>query len=216
MDIHDGNSGSLVGSGNQFVASKVNTGFQSGGQGSLVLVNDAPNLDVTELTIEAWIRFNTINGHNMPYVWKGDSGGTNLTTPYGIGINGPFGVSVSPNGVVSGTPGPGKVVVTLSDSVVDHVILSNTTLVVATFYHVALTVDGSKVRIYISGSLDTEIGQIVTLFNSNFPLQVGSLISALGPNFFPGPIDELTMYNRALSAAEIQSIFNAGSAGKCQ
>ena len=28
-------------------------------------------------------------------------------------------------------------------------------------------------------------------------------------------IDELAIYNRALSAAEIQAIYNAGSAGKC-
>src|SRR5262249_46700184 len=30
-----------------------------------------------------------------------------------------------------------------------------------------------------------------------------------------GLLDEVTIYNRVLSAAEIQAIFNAGSAGKC-
>jgi hypothetical protein len=32
---------------------------------------------------------------------------------------------------------------------------------------------------------------------------------------FPGQLDEIGLYNRALSLAEIQSIFNAGSGGKC-
>jgi hypothetical protein len=33
--------------------------------------------------------------------------------------------------------------------------------------------------------------------------------------YLSGPLDELSLYNRALSQAEIQSIYNAGSAGKC-
>jgi hypothetical protein len=34
--------------------------------------------------------------------------------------------------------------------------------------------------------------------------------------YFTGQIDEVEVFNRALSAAEIQAIFNAGSAGKCK
>jgi hypothetical protein len=36
------------------------------------------------------------------------------------------------------------------------------------------------------------------------------------PMFFNGQIDELEIFSRALSASEIQAIFNAGSAGKCK
>lgn len=53
-DIHDGNSGTAV--GGQFVAGKVGLAFKSNGPGSLVRVNDAPNLDVTNFTIDAWVR----------------------------------------------------------------------------------------------------------------------------------------------------------------
>jgi hypothetical protein len=35
-------------------------------------------------------------------------------------------------------------------------------------------------------------------------------------NNFDGTIDELTIYNRALTLAEVQSIFNAGTIGKCR
>ena len=34
--------------------------------------------------------------------------------------------------------------------------------------------------------------------------------------FLDGLMDEIEIYNRALSAAEIEAIFNAGSAGKCK
>lgn len=46
------------------------------------------------------------------------------------------------------------------------------------------------------------------------PLTIGATFE--GGEQFLGLIDEVTLYNRALAAAEIQSIFNAGSAGKCK
>jgi len=36
-----------------------------------------------------------------------------------------------------------------------------------------------------------------------------------GTNFFTGQLDELEIFNRALSQCEILAIFNAGSSGKC-
>ena len=87
-DIQDGNTGTLAGSGGQFLAAKVGLGFKSGGQGSLVLVPDAANLDVTQLTIDAWIRLDAINSFNEPIVWKGDRFGADVTSPYAFGVLG--------------------------------------------------------------------------------------------------------------------------------
>jgi hypothetical protein len=36
------------------------------------------------------------------------------------------------------------------------------------------------------------------------------------PRPFNGLIDEVTIYGRALTASEIQTVFKAGSAGKCK
>src|SRR2546425_1168878 len=53
--------------------------------------------------------------------------------------------------------------------------------------------------------------------HSRFPFQIGSANGTSTPGFFfNGVIDELDLYNRALTPSEIQSIFNAGSAGKCK
>src|SRR5207249_59178 len=43
---------------------------------------------------------------------------------------------------------------------------------------------------------------------------VGARGDSLG-NSFLGTLDELSIYNRALTTAEIRSIYNAGSLGKC-
>ena len=38
----------------------------------------------------------------------------------------------------------------------------------------------------------------------------------IGNRYFHGLIDEVGLFNRALSESEIQAIYNAGSAGKCK
>ena len=51
-------------------------------------------------------------------------------------------------------------------------------------------------------------------------LSIGATIGGVAPGEFVAPsaghIDEVEIHNRALSASEIQAIFNAGSAGKCK
>jgi hypothetical protein len=47
-------------------------------------------------------------------------------------------------------------------------------------------------------------------------LTVGVTETAGSSGFFSGLIDELSIYNRALSAAEISSVYNAASSGKCK
>jgi hypothetical protein len=37
----------------------------------------------------------------------------------------------------------------------------------------------------------------------------------MGPSRSAAKIDEVSLYNRAVSAAELRSIFKAGAAGKC-
>ena len=51
------------------------------------------------------------------------------------------------------------------------------------------------------------------IFPGTNDLVIGVVVPGLSP--FAGLIDEPAVYNRALSAAEIRAIYNAGSAGKC-
>ena len=69
--------------------------------------------------------------------------------------------------------------------------------------HVALVSDGSTVRAYREG---TQLGttQNATLAAVTAPLQVGAWIDGSGNgDFFTGTLDEIRVYNRALTAAEI-------------
>ena len=88
-----------------------------------------------------------------------------------------------------------------------------TPLPLNTWTHVAFTSDGSTTKIYIDGQL---VAQGVQIFpdNAGVDLSIGRRSDSF--RFFRGKLDEVEIYNRALSAAEIQAIFNAGSAGKCK
>jgi hypothetical protein len=90
------------------------------------------------------------------------------------------------------------------------------------WYHVAATWDGESgiMKLYINGQLASQTVTAVRPFGDLIPgdspgVGIGNLND--GQNNFPftGDIDEISLYNRALSAAEIQAIYNAGSAGKC-
>jgi hypothetical protein len=76
-----------------------------------------------------------------------------------------------------------------------------------TWSHVAVTYDGTDVRVYLNGA---QVGSTTarTLGSSTSFWQIGgaSLLDA-GNYYFPGSIDEVRVYSRALSAAEVATIY---------
>ncbi|WP_040549200.1 LamG domain-containing protein [Pedosphaera parvula] len=77
--------------------------------------------------------------------------------------------------------------------------------------HLAGTFDGTTFRFYINGSLVASNNGVLGPVNSE-PLIIGGSGTC---GIFEGLIDEPSIYNRALSDAEIKSIYDSGSAGKC-
>jgi len=90
-----------------------------------------------------------------------------------------------------------------------------------TWYHVAAVNNVTHNLIYINGNLVgtrfipvTSRG-IANDFNKTY-LNIGSARYGANSYTFGGMIDEVEIFNRSLSQTEIQSIYNAGSAGKCK
>ena len=93
-------------------------------------------------------------------------------------------------------------------------IQSTRTITDTSYHHVAVTKSGNSVTFYIDG-----IDEIPQVYDVNFTFTTNVAIGARGDtnilNSFFGDVDELSVYNRPLTATEIQAIFTAGSAGKC-
>jgi hypothetical protein len=69
--------------------------------------------------------------------------------------------------------------------------------------------------LYVDGQLVGTTAVSGTLVASHNPLVLGHDI-AMANRWYDGQIDEATVYNRGLSAQEIQDIYLSGSAGKFQ
>jgi Concanavalin A-like lectin/glucanases superfamily/Galactose oxidase-like, Early set domain/Bacterial Ig domain len=72
--------------------------------------------------------------------------------------------------------------------------------------HVALTYDGAMLRLYVNGALAASQAQTGSIQTTSNPLWIGGN-SPYG-EYFQGIIDEVRVYNRALSQAEIQTDIN--------
>lgn len=87
--------------------------------------------------------------------------------------------------------------------------------VVGQWYHLAVTKTGTMFQTYVNG---VQVGSEISnspISNPNAPLVIGQSGEAFG-GFMNGLLDEVTVYNRALSDGELLSIANAGSEGKCK
>ena len=65
---------------------------------------------------------------------------------------------------------------------------------------------------YLNGVLENQVAWAEGIFPGTAPLVIGANYF---DSVFNGLIDEISLYNRALSGTEIQQIYDAGSAGKC-
>jgi hypothetical protein len=82
-----------------------------------------------------------------------------------------------------------------------------------TWYHLAVTRSGVLYSIYINGVLAGSATNSASIPTAAAFLTIGE---AENIGFMNGLLDEVTIYNRALTGAEIANIFAAGSAGKCK
>ena len=78
-----------------------------------------------------------------------------------------------------------------------------------TWYYATIVWNGTQLYLYINGQSSAPITPTVAPFNVSVPLAIGNFIAG-GGNFFNGLIDDVRIYNRALSASEIQAMYNGG------
>jgi alpha-tubulin suppressor-like RCC1 family protein len=202
----DGNALDVVGGNNatmysaSYTAGVVGQAFSFNGNYGWVNVPDQPVYALTNsLSIEGWIR---PRGNGYAIFWRGD---------HRPGLD-PYFLSMGGNNILSFT-------VARADNTSVSV---STPIIYNQWIYVAATLDGATgtMSLYTNGIL---AAQIITsyrpfgaLLSDQWPgIGIGNVNDG-GNNFpFYGEIDEIALYNRPLSQAEIQGIYNSGSAGKC-
>jgi hypothetical protein len=200
-DIQGGNHGTLVGGSPSFTQGKVNQAFHFDGTYGYVAAPSTPGNDITgDITIDAWINPTNIAGSQRNIVNKRDESGSNVTYSFLVDANG---VLVFSSRVGSGT---------------FDAVATTATIPTGVYTHVAVTISGTTLQFYINGSPVDTFTYSATRPSSTGRLKIGAREDAeFGPEAsFDGTIDELELFNRALTATEIQSIYNADALGKCK
>ncbi len=167
-------------------------------------VADTPLLLPQQGTLDLWVNPSFLSGIHGIIGTFGTSNGDDRLWVTARGPEGGLGV------------GPNQLVVNLGSRSINEIVVPSP-LVVGTWTHLALTFDYSNHQyvLYVNGDAAATSTAI-----RNAPTQAisfGAVDSDFAQNFFfPGIMDEVTLYNRVLDASEIQDIYDAGSAGKCK
>ncbi len=191
-DLHGGNHGVLM-NGVTFAAGMVGRAFHFDGLDDVVTVGSPTNLQFQSFTIDAWIR-----RASTTQVTRNGSYGEFFT--YGA------------NGYAFALNSDGRLVIGKVN--VSEVASSLLGVTDTNLHHVAVTKSGSTVVFYVDGVAET-VAAYDPGFSFTTPAAIGAQVGPLAGNFY-GDIDELEIFNRALSASEIQAIYNAGAAGQCK
>jgi hypothetical protein len=209
-DIQDNNPATLFGNPS-FTAGEVDQALQFDGVDDHAKVPTSANLNVSTgsgLTIDTWIKPSDVSVKRPLVEWNNSVGG--------IGAH--FWIAV---GLAGG--GPGSLYANLPETPSEccsKVISSAPGILTAnTLQHVAVTYDKTTglARLYRNGVVVAQQNLGIFTPHTSFDLFFGLRPSGSSAGTrYVGTMDEIEIFNRALTQNEIQAIYNAGSAGKCK
>ncbi len=180
------NSGTLVGNAT-YGPGYVAQCFVLDGNGSAVSLANRPDLQLQALTVDLWVKRGsaTLSSHS------GNSGFLFTLGGSGLGLFDGGDLFWRYSGFVYGAAG----------------VITDTN-----WHNVAATATTTGASIYIDG---ISVGGSGAPQSFSFSDAAIGALGASASNGFYGAIDEVALFNRLLSPAEIQSIYNAGHDGMC-
>ncbi len=192
-DIADGNNGTLE-NGAKFADGMVDQAFEFDGVDDYVEMPDSPSLDLvgTDFTIDFWLKTTDLEAlYVKKYYMHG---------------------------------GPGWAIGQTTGNLHNQLCFwdaygwrhSGVSVTTGSWVHIAVVgrISTSQLSWYINGT-EVSITPFSPIQDSVAPIYFGTEVPG-GPFHLDGLLDEVEIFNRALSAAEIQAIYQAGSAGKCK
>jgi hypothetical protein len=198
-DSSGGNRNGTANNGATYAAGWVGQAFSFDGLNDYVEVQDSAALELaSSLTIEFWIKRQRLTGA-YEYLFEKGGNRTSGHQNYALQIHGPD------NGLCLTWNWGYRIAGVIND---------------LNWHHCAVTAINAPADpvFYIDGwpqSISQRYGTGVNLnSSSSLPLHIGAQIDGVNTFYSQALIDEMTLYNQALSQNQVQSIFNSGRAGK--
>jgi hypothetical protein len=188
--VYDGtiaNSNGLMVNGPTWIAGKIGRAINFDATNDYVDLGSPSASNITgDATVSVWVKPTNFTTEQGVISWG--NGGT--TSPFSINLLTTSKVQYACTGCTTRT--------------------STASLTANVWSHVTTTVSGSTLKIYINGVLDStqDIG-ISTRSSGNGSLNFGRTAT----KYMRGGIDEISIFDRALSAQEVRAIYDANAAG---
>jgi chitodextrinase len=175
-------NGGTIGNATWTTQGKYGNALVFNGTNALVTVPDAPSLDLTNaMTLEAWVNPSTALIGWQDVVYKEDDNYYLMGSSSSLGrpaAGGRF------DGAYGEVFGAGQ-------------------LTANTWTHIAATYDGTTLKLYVNGALVSSKAQTGALATSSNALSIGG--DNIYGQYFVGLIDEVRIYNTALTQAQVQT-----------
>gem|GEM_PF-1882146 len=207
-DIAGTNNGILQGGATAGVAGMVASAFNFDGTNNFVQIADSVVLKPTNLTIEAWVRFSGLDSAGNAtvgqqyIVFKQNTLGSNFE-----------GYDLSKSRVAGNDFFVFRV---SSSSGLGAVAIATNPITAGVWYHVAGVRGSNFIQVYVNGQIHAQTAVSFPQNYGTLPLYFGSSGQTFWDRKFRGTLDEVSLYNRALSPTEIASVYSAGASGKCK
>jgi hypothetical protein len=169
------------------------------GTSNYVEINN-PNLGIgglTEITVMAWVRWdiNPSTGNQWSNIFSSQSSVTKDFGQFWLQHN-------STNG---------KFEFALQSNLGRSYIVSTTSTVQDTWFHVAGVFDGTNIKIFVNGVQEAQTGRTGTIrnFDSNFKAMIAQwAFNTEGFRRLAGTLDDVAIYKKALTSSEITDFMN--------
>jgi len=192
----NGNHGTLV-NGPTFTTGQIGQAINLDGGNDYINVPNSSSFEpASALTVSVWIKADDIAQVNKGIITKRH---TDLVDPWNSYI------------ISTNASEPKNYSFCITTSSVD-ICVADTTAITTSWTHIVGVYDGSEMHIYYNGVENaTPVSKSGNIDYTSLPLRIGSALTNAA--FFNGLIDDVRIYNHALSAQEIQDLFTAGGGG---
>jgi beta-glucanase (GH16 family) len=158
------------------------------GTSNWVTVPDSASLDLTTgMTVGAWVRPTATNGARVVLMKERTTAGLSYSLGLSNGVAASY-IRTATDVSASGGSGP-----------------------LNTWTHIAATYDGATLRVYVNAVQAASLAVTGAITTSTSPLRIGG--DAPWGQYFSGLIDEVRIYNRALTPGEILTDMNTAVGG---
>ena len=204
------NNGTLQGGATTTGAGVVGSAFTFDGTNSFVQIADSQVLHPTNFTIETWVQFSGLD--------SAGSGGSPAGDQYIIfkqnTRNADFeGIDISKTRLA----GVDRFRFLVSSPTGQFAEMeSASTISTNVWYHIAAVRGTNFTQLYVNGVLERQTNVAFAQDYGTLPLFFGTSGQSFWDHKFKGTLDEVSLYNRVLSPAEILAIYSASNSGKCK